>query len=59
MKKNQKELAIANLIELGTRVLKGVVGDDLSTKIDGDDVEENAEMLISTKLSERLITKVG
>ncbi|AFI55360.1 hypothetical protein TSMG0077 [Halocynthia phage JM-2012] len=57
LSEQQRLIALANLVELGKRVLTNVVGDDLSTSIDGQSVEDNAEVLITTKLREKVILK--
>lgn len=58
---NQKQLlaqlVLANIVEINKRVLCGLVGNDLSTKVDGSDVMENSEALIVSKLRQALVTK--
>lgn len=58
---NQRQLRqlilLSNMVELNKRVLKNLVGNELSTKVDGQDVGENAEALVVTKLRERLPLK--
>lgn len=57
LSEQQRLIALANLVELGKRVLTNVVGDDLSTSVDGQSVADNAEVLITTKLREKVILK--
>lgn len=52
-------LALATMVELNKRVLNRMVGEELSTKVDGESVSENAEILITSKLRERLVLKAG
>lgn len=46
-----------SIVELSSRVLSGIVGNDLSSKVDETDVFDDAEALITNKLRQRLITK--
>ena len=50
-------LALANMLELQKRVICNLVGEDLSTRVNGEDVSDNAEIMITTKLRERLVLK--
>lgn len=52
-------LILANIVELNKRVLCNLVGNELSTKVDGQDVMENSEALVTTKLRERLTLKAN
>lgn len=53
----KRVLMLANSLELSKRVLSNIVGNDLSTRVDGQDVAENSEVLIATKLREKLALK--
>ena len=55
----QSILVIANIVELSKRVLSGVVGNDMSSVVDGLDVYDDAETLVIEKLRQRLIAKVN
>lgn len=52
-----KQLMLANILELNKRVLINVTGNELSTRVDGESVSDNAEVLITTKLRESLVLK--
>lgn len=52
-------LTVANIVELSSRVLSGIVGNDLSSKVDDLDVYEESEALVEAKLRQRLIAKVN
>lgn len=58
MNQRQTALALANVVELSKRILVRVIGNDLSTKVDGEDVAENAEVLLTSRMNERLTTKI-
>ena len=52
-------LVVANILELSSRVLTKSVGNDLSSQVDNTNVYDDAEVLIATKLRQRLIAKVA
>lgn len=52
-------LALATMVELNKRVLNRMVGEELSTMVDGESVADNAEILITSKLRERIVLKVA
>ena len=47
-------LAVANVIELTSRVLKNLVGEELSARIDDQEVSANSEAMLASSIRAKL-----
>lgn len=47
-------IVLANIIELGASVILKIAGNDISTLIDNDPIEESIKTLMGAKISQRM-----
>ena len=47
-------LISANLIELGSKIITNIAGNDISTKVDNQDIKKALKSLFAAKINQRL-----